>query len=200
MRRRPTQERASATVEAVIQAAAELFCDLGYDHASTNRIAERAGVSIGSLYQYFANKEAILEALLHEHQRAVHEVVEEAFLVLDDPEVPFRQGLEGLFTRLVDFHAADPELTRVLSAEVPQLAHGSAGTDEFDHYTFRTVEMLRRRPDVAVKNMELSAMLLVSTVESLTRWLAHGAPEGVDSAGYIREAVAMLVGYLQPGG
>jgi len=200
MRRRPTQERASATVQAVIQAAAELFCDPGYDHASTNRIAERAGVSIGSLYQYFANKEAILAALLEEHQHAVHEVLEEALLVLDDPEVPFRQGLEELFTRLVDFHAADPELTRVLSAEVPQLAHGSAGTDEFDHYTSRTVEILRRRPDVAVRKTELSAMLLVSTVESLTRWLAHGAPEGVDSAEFIREAVAMLVGYLQPDG
>lgn len=197
MRRRPTQERAAVTFEAILQAAAELFCDLGYDHASTNRIADRAGVSIGSLYQYFGNKEAILAALLNEHQRAVHEVVEEALVILDDPEVPLRLGLEGLLNRLVDFHAQDPELTRVLSAEVPQLAHGSAESDEIDHYTIRTVKMLRRRPDVAVENLEISAMLLVTTVEALTRWLAHGAPVGMDANGYIREAVEMLVAYLQ---
>jgi AcrR family transcriptional regulator len=199
MRRRPTQERASATVEVILQAAAELFCNLGYDHASTNRIAERAGVSIGSLYQYFANKEAILAALLDEHQRAVHEVVDEALAILDDPEVPLREGLELLLTRLVDFHVADPELTRVLSAEVPHLAHGEPGSSEVDHYTARTVEMLRRRPDVAVEHPEVSAMLLVTTVEALTRWLAHGAPVGMDPAEPIREAVAMLAGYLQPG-
>ncbi len=164
MRRRPTQERASVTVEAILQAAAELFCGIGYDRASTNRIAERAGVSIGSLYQYFANKEAILAALLDEHQRAVHEVVEEALVLLDDPGISLRQGLERMLTRLVDFHAADPELTRVLSEEVPHLAHGSADAEEIAHYTARAVAMLSRRPDVVVENLEISAMLLVTTI------------------------------------
>jgi len=199
MRRSPTQERAAVTFDAILQAAAELFCDLGYDRASTNRIADRAGVSIGSLYQYFANKEAILAALLIEHQRAVHKVVEEALVILDDPDIPLRQGLEELFNRLVGFHTADPELTRVLSAEVPQLGHGSSEPDEIDHYTGRTLKMLRRRPEIVVENLEISAMLLVTTVEALTRWLAHGAPAGVDTTGYIREAVEMLVGYLQGG-
>jgi len=197
MRRRPTQERASVTVEAILQAAAELFCGIGYDRSSTNRIAERAGVSIGSLYQYFANKETILAALLDEHQRAVHEVVEEALVLLDGPEVPLRQGLELLLTRLLDFHAEDPELTRVLSEEVPHLAHGSAEADEIDHYTARTMALLRRRPDVGVANLEISAMLLVTTVEALTRWLAHGAPPGMDINAFTREASTMLAGYLQ---
>lgn len=197
MRRRPTQERASVTVEAILQAAAELFCGIGYDRASTNRIAERAGVSIGSLYQYFANKEAILAALLDEHQRAVHEVVEEALVLLDDPGISLRQGLERMLTRLVDFHAADPELTRVLSEEVPHLAHGSADAEEIAHYTARAVAMLSRRPDVVVENLEISAMLLVTTVEALTRWLAHGAPSGMDTTVFTREVAAMLAGYLQ---
>ncbi len=197
MRRRPTQERASVTVEAILEAAAELFCGIGYDRSSTNRIAKRAGVSIGSLYQYFANKEAILAALLDEHQRAVHEVVEKALVLLDDPEVPLRQGLELLLARLVAFHAAEPELTRVLSEEVPHLARGLAEADEIDHYTARTVALLSRRPDVAVENLEISAILLVTTVEALTRWLAHGAPPEMDTAAYSREAAAMLAGYLQ---
>ncbi len=197
IRRRPSQERASATFEAILEAAAELFCGLGYDHASTNRIAERAGVSIGSLYQYFAGKEAILAALLESHRSSVHAVASEAFVTLADPEVPLRVGLTELITSLVDFHAEDPELTRVLSAEVPHLAHGAANHDDVDHYVSLTVEMLRARPDVTVGNLEVSAILLVTTVEALTRWLAHGAPPEIESSGFIREAVAMLVGYLQ---
>ena len=98
IRKRPTQERSTATVDAILEAAAELFCDIGYDRSSTNRIAERAGVSIGSLYQYFANKEAVLAALLEQHRRAVHVVVDEALAEMGDPMVPLDQAIEGLFT------------------------------------------------------------------------------------------------------
>jgi AcrR family transcriptional regulator len=199
LRRRPTQERSSVTVDSVLQAAAELFCDPGYDRASTNRIAERAGVSIGSLYQYFANKEAILAALLERHHREVHAVVDASLAELEDPEIPLADGLGSLLTRLVDLHAADPELTRVLTEEVPHLAHGSPETDEVDHYVSRVVEMLRRRPEVEVVDPGISATLVVTTVEALTRWLVHGAPPHVDRTACIREAVHMLAGYLLSG-
>jgi AcrR family transcriptional regulator len=185
------------TVQAILQAAAELFCDLGYDRSSTNRIAERAGVSIGSLYQYFSDKEAILAALLDEHQRAVHAVVAEALIELDDPSVSLQDGLESLLRRLVEFHAADPELTRVLSEEVPHLARGAPDVDEVDHYVDRVAEMLSRRSEVSARNLEVSATLLVTTIEAMTRWLAHGAPPEMDTAAYIREVVKMLVGYLE---
>lgn len=60
MKKRPTQRRAQVTVEAMVTAAAELLSTLPYDSVTTNRIAERAGVGIGSLYQYFPNKESIV--------------------------------------------------------------------------------------------------------------------------------------------
>ena len=63
-RRKPKQERAVATVDAVIEAAARILIDDGYARLTTNRVAERAGVSVGTLYQYFRSKEAILEALV----------------------------------------------------------------------------------------------------------------------------------------
>jgi AcrR family transcriptional regulator len=199
MRRRPSQERSSVTVDSILGAAAELFCRIGYDRSSTNRIAERAGVSIGSLYQYFANKEAILAALLDHHQRAVHAVVEEAFVELDDPEVPLAAGLENLFRSLVDLHAEDPELTRVLSEEVPHLARGTPETGEVEHYTAMTVAMLDRRREIDLPNPELSAIILVTTIDSLTRWMVHGAPAGLDTEAYICESVQLLQGYLTGG-
>jgi len=196
LRRRPVQERSSVTVDAILQAAAELFCDLGYDRASTNRIAERAGVSIGSLYQYFANKEAILGALLSNHHRQVHTIVDASLAELENPKVSLDVGLERLLARLLDLHGEDPKLTRVLTEEVPHLAHGAADGDEVDHYAARLVQVLQRRPDVSVRNVEIAAHLVVTTVDALTRWLVHGAPRQFDAGAGIREAVMMLRRYL----
>ena len=56
-----------ATVDAILAAAAQVFARHGYAAATTNRIAERAGVSIGSLYEYFSNKDALLVAILEAH-------------------------------------------------------------------------------------------------------------------------------------
>lgn len=185
------------TVEAILQAAAELFCRIGYDRSSTNRIAERAGVSIGSLYQYFANKEAILSALLEEHHRAVHLVVNEGLRVLGDGSLPLRRGLETFMTSLVDLHATDPELNRVLTEEVPHLSHGPAGSDEFEVYTARVVELLRRRPEISRPDLMIAAAVVVTTVEAVTRRLAHGTSSEAISHDVIGETAVMLASYLE---
>lgn len=197
IRRRPSQERAAVTVEAILQAAAELFCSIGYDRASTNRIAERAGVSIGSLYQYFANKEATLAALLEDHQRAVHAVVDEGLHVLADPEVDLRRGLETFMMRLVDLHSTDPELNRVLTEEVPHLSHASANDDEFELYSARVVELLRRRPVITRPNLKLAAAIVVTTVEAVTRRLAHGSASKMNTRAVVHETAVMLAEYLE---
>ncbi|MBE0604637.1 MAG: helix-turn-helix transcriptional regulator, partial [Deltaproteobacteria bacterium] len=66
-RKQPVQKRSRATVEDILAAAAQVFEDHGYANGTTNRIAEQAGVSIGTLYQYFPSKEAIAVALLERH-------------------------------------------------------------------------------------------------------------------------------------
>ena len=63
-RKKPKQERSQATVDAILVATARVLCETGYDRASTNRIALAAGVSVGSLYQYFPSKEALVAALV----------------------------------------------------------------------------------------------------------------------------------------
>ncbi len=64
MRKRPKQERSQQMVETLIEATARCIIEKGLDHTTTPRIAELAGVSVGSLYQYFDNKEALIEALM----------------------------------------------------------------------------------------------------------------------------------------
>ncbi len=70
-RKTPTQRRAVETCAAIVEATARILEDKGQDALNTNRIAERAGVSVGTLYQYFPNKHAILVALIRRERAAL---------------------------------------------------------------------------------------------------------------------------------
>ena len=77
-RKSASQERSRSTVDALLEATARVLVKEGYDRASTNRIAEVAGVSIGSLYQYFPNKEALVAAVIDRHTEQVSQVTRNA--------------------------------------------------------------------------------------------------------------------------
>ncbi len=194
-RRVPRQERARFTVAAILEAAAVVIDEGGWAQASTNRIAERAGVSIGSLYQYFPNKEAILAQLVDQHRTAVHALVAEALDGLADPSVPVDRALRSLFEELVQLHRDDPVLTRVLSTEVPHALPTGRGQEE-DRMIHRLEEILVLRPDVAARDTSVLAHVLATTTEALTRWIAHEAPEHLDVETLIDEIVSMLAGYI----
>ena len=68
-RKYASQDRSRATVDALVEATARILIREGFDKASTNRIAEVAGVSVGSLYQYFPSKEALVAALIDRHNQ-----------------------------------------------------------------------------------------------------------------------------------
>ncbi len=77
-RKTPIQERSAATVEAITEATIQVLLTVGLDHLTTTRVAERAGVSVGTLYQYYPNKQSLLFALLDNHMVKVSEAVEMA--------------------------------------------------------------------------------------------------------------------------
>lgn len=194
-RRQPRQERARLTVAAILEAAVDVIDEVGWAGASTNRIAARAGVSIGSLYQYFPNKEAILGSLAEQHRDAAHQVVSQALGKLAEPAVPVACWLRQLFDDLLQLHREDPALTRVLSTEVP---HDPAGDDraKSEHLVDDLRRALGRRHDTCLVNMDAAAHVLATTTETLSRWLAHEAPESLDTEILIHEIVAMLSGYI----
>jgi AcrR family transcriptional regulator len=78
-RRRPSQRRSQVTVTAILDAAARVFEERGFEAGTTNFVAERAGVSIGSLYEYFPNKDAMVVALveLHAKRPALHRILDD---------------------------------------------------------------------------------------------------------------------------
>lgn len=104
MRKSPTQARATQTVDAILEAATQILQSDGEERLTTNRIAERAGVSIGSLYQYFADKEGIVEALAERERNKIVAVIVKSLSEVDatDSERAVREvvrTLVGAFAR-----------------------------------------------------------------------------------------------------
>src|SRR6185436_5530527 len=83
-RKRPSQARSHATVDAIVDAAARVLVAGGYGSFTTNRVAARAGVSVGSLYQYFPNKEALLAELKARHIAELERGLNEAMARVGD--------------------------------------------------------------------------------------------------------------------
>jgi AcrR family transcriptional regulator len=181
-------------VAAILEAAAEVIDDVGWSRASTNRIAERAGVSVGSLYQYFPNKESILHSLLEKHHRDIHEVVEQALEQLTDPRLSVADGLRCLFDDLIRLHHEDPVVSRVLSTAVPLEPDPSAQHPGHDHDAL--VRLLAGRPDVDVSDLATAARIVEISVGALTKWMVHEAPAGTNLDAFVDHSVAMIAGYL----
>lgn len=118
-RKLPRQRRSRATVEAILEACARILRESGQAGLTTNRIAERAGVGIGSVYQFFPNREAIIVALAEQRLaqlgRALQQELEAAL------PLPGIDGIRQLLTRLLAEVGADRELYRLLLREASLL-------------------------------------------------------------------------------
>src|SRR3569832_2453239 len=95
-RKRAGQERSRATVEALVEATARILVKEGFDKASTNRVAEVAGVSVGSLYQYFPSKEALVAAVIKRHNTKNTKTKRRELADIDSQ--PLEQGVRTLIT------------------------------------------------------------------------------------------------------
>ena len=150
-RRTPVQRRSTATVEAIVEAAAQVFERHGYAAGTTNRIAERAGVSIGTLYQYFPNKDAILVALIERHLDEGIARLGPVLAELVEHPPPVRVGIERLLDGLLELHRHQPALHRVLFEEAPRPAALRGRLDDItDRATEAFARYLAARPEATV--------------------------------------------------
>lgn len=122
-RKTPVQERSKDTVRRIIDAATTMLKERGYDGASTNRIAAAAGISPGSLYQYFPNKDAILHAVVEAYTQELLERMARRLseLLQSDPGDLVAAAIEAQ----VDAMLERPEVLRVISGQLP----GHTGAD-----------------------------------------------------------------------
>jgi AcrR family transcriptional regulator len=199
-RKSASQERSRATVQALLDATARVLTKEGYDRASTNRIAATAGVSVGSLYQYFPNKEALVAALVARHNREMLDLLREA--LKEVASLDLATAIAKLVRAAVDAHRVDPALHRVFDEQVPRMGQ-LAKIEALQGETFQLVRsyLEERRDEISIRDLDSTTSILVTTVEALThQFVIHrpGAPER-DRDRFIDEVTRLVVGYLQPG-
>lgn len=197
-RRRPRQARAQVTVDAIVQATAQVLVAGGYDRASTNRIAQAAGVSIGSLYQYFPSKEALVAALAAAH---VDRMTETARRVLGSNEpAGLSESARRVARALIAAYRVDPALHTVLCEEVPR-AGAIEGVHAFERWLVEQgrgrLEALR--PHLRIGDVERATFLLVHALPGVIRAAVRADPEGRDDGQLAEEIAELALRYLVEG-
>lgn len=160
-------------VDSILDAAAAVLREHGYDDTTTNRVAEVAGVSVGSLYQYFPNKQALVTALVERHDRESWAVFT-ANLTASVGK-PFEVAVPAVIDALFAAHLVDPELHRVLHQQVPRTGAAALLHDTSLRSRAIVLELLRERARELGRDADLPTMALV-IVESVEA-LIHAALE-----------------------
>ncbi|MEU0794276.1 TetR/AcrR family transcriptional regulator [Amycolatopsis sp. NPDC005961] len=194
-RKQPRQVRAELTRQRILTAAAHVFGEHGYAAGTTNRIAEQAGISIGSLYQYFPNKDAILAELLVRHLDDGMAIVER--VQREQLPGPIDQVFRVFIRGAIESHLGEPRLLRMLREQAPQTNELLEKAERMK----RSLEaymraLLEEHPEVRVADIETAARLIVTTVELVIHQLVADH-EPVDADRLEDEMVAMLTRYVR---
>lgn len=191
LKKKPVQARARATVDAILDAAAQILVERSYGEASTNRIAERAGVSIGSLYEYFPGKLAVYSELnRREGLKWYQELVADP-----QPEAP-HDALRYLVESRVRFCRDNLALYTALATEIPVGPENGDGIfDDFKSLSVTYFEMHREeiRPTIEI---ELLSEFLMRTVTAMIHGFAIYAPHWLEDARVTEEVITMVGRYL----
>jgi AcrR family transcriptional regulator len=193
-RRQPKQRRARQTVEAVLEAVVRVLKREGIHAVTTNRIAEVAGVSIGSVYQYFPDKRAIFSALHQRHIQQIDRIVETT--LVEHAASSMDEFVSAMVEAMIDAHKTDPELYELLMTEVP---HRAGGTQDFAvrlHGAFR-LAISAGMPELK-KRGDLDKVVFVVT--NMVDALSHGAVlrrlPGLSLTDAKTESVRAVLAYL----
>lgn len=188
-RKRPRQGRSQATFDAIVEAAAHIVERDGYDRVTTNDIAARAGVSIGSLYQYFPTKEAVLVELIRRKRTGLRQAFDEAYAASEgqDPERRVRLLVEAV----MGHQYLTPNLARFVETANEKLAV-EADRQELETHIGRNLTELLAREGIA--EPDKGAFEIVAIVRGL---VGHaGQSQTYDRAELSKRASVAVSAYI----
>ena len=192
-RKTPRQERSRATVEALLEATTDILIRDGYTKLTTNRIAERAGVNIASLYQYFPGKEAIVAELRRRHgaeqRAALRQVLEQR------TTGELASTIRTLVSVGVTGHASAPRLHRVFTEEIPALGYRDVAA--IDPPIFEAMRRFLQEADVDVRDMDLALWMISTASGAVLHRAAVERPEDLSSGVIVEELSTLLCRYLR---
>ena len=191
MRKAPLQARSRRTVESILTAGAYILAERGIEGFTTNHVAERAGVNIASLYQYFPNKQAILEALQARHVGRPEEADEDwrtRFKAMS-----LRAVLEALVDGALGEHAQNSGMHRVLLDALPRRARAKGHEEKRMALLADLLLAKARRSEHSEMMLFVARHALLGAIHEAVcerpAWLKHSA--------FREELVRLLEAYLK---
>lgn len=192
-RKLPKQERSQATVSAILIATTRILTEEGYDKFNTNRVAELAGVSVGSLYQYFPNKAALLYALGEHHANEMAQLAQHHLEDLGDRSI--LEVLQQIIKAVLAAYAVNPKLYRILHQQVPRSEEmqklDDARIEQMLH-AFLAPHHDQLRP----KNLDITVFIVSRTIKALLYDAIADRPNLLKNGELEQELMRMLSSYL----
>jgi len=182
------------TVDAILDSVAKLLKRGGVGEVTTNRIAEVAGVSIGSVYQYFPNKQAIYSALHERHIDHIGRVIEGK--LADHRTSSLDDLVRALVHAMIAAHAVDPELHELLFTEVPHRPNAGREVESRLRAALRLAIQSREGEPKSPRDLERMLFVLTHMVEALTHGAVLNRPPRLSLAAASDEAVRAVLAFL----
>jgi AcrR family transcriptional regulator len=187
-------------VNAIVGAAARVLARRGYAGTTTNHVAARAGVSVGSLYEYFRDKDAVVRAVMDRHLEGGEALFAARAHALAPraATTPLKELLREIVKASVDFHADDPRLHRVLSSEVPRTAATTRRVLDLEAKIVDVLAaLLAGHPESKARAPRLAAQVCVQTIDALVhRWIVDDKGGLLHSEELTFELVELLFAYV----
>jgi AcrR family transcriptional regulator len=191
----PIQNRSKETVDAIIEAAAHVLIEDGYDAITTNRIAEVAGVSIGSLYQYFRNKEAIIVQLI---ERQINREIEMVSGKIDEvAQAPLREAVDQVIRLMSETYQVNPKLKRAILEQIPRVGMFQKVMDSRAMIqSVLTLAFQGREDDLYPFDREMGAFILVQAIDGIIQVVKSERPDYLKDKRFSLELHRLVYGYI----
>lgn len=193
-RKKPRQARSSATVDAIFEATIQVLLSEGIHRLTTTRVAERAGVSVGTMYQYFPHKQALLYALNERYLDRLAERMEAT--CLGQHGQPLAAMIEALVNAYWDAKTERSDVTRVLYQSAVELDNAALIEAFAARMDAATAAMLKSAPEVRRRESGIITTTLLAVVFGTVRNVFERSLPDAQQQSVRRELITMCIGYL----
>ena len=194
-RKLPVQARSSASVDAILKATVQVLLRVGKEKLTTTRVAARAGVSVGTLYQYFPNKSALLRAALKLHVEEIFAEVDR--VCMEHRGQPVEQMAEALAMAFLAVKMRDPKKSRALYAVGADVEGTKIAASAVARVNHSIVGLLQTAPEVLITDVQLMATVLQSTIAGVKRQLLESDMPESQFEAMQRELVLVVRNYVR---
>ena len=194
-RKRPVQARSEATVSALFEASIQVLLAVGYRKFTTTRVAERAGVSVGSLYQYFPNRQALITAVIERHLEELRVTIEQHCRRLRGSTLD--QQVKGLVDAVIAAKWENIEVSRALHEPLADIGGMQLVNAAAVKAAGAIAEVLRSCADASFRDVDRLALLTVISCSSLMQAAITDQTGGIGREALRAHMRAMVLGYLR---